>query len=87
MRAADDLVDVANLLNCLAGVAAVGGHPRPAARLFGAADGTAAAHPIIIPAQPRVETERDVVLARSQFDEAVFKTSWSHGRGLTLEQA
>ena len=70
----------------LARVAADGGQPEQAARLFGAAE------PWLNPSvemdpEDRTDYDRAVERVRSQLDEKAFATAWAEGRGMTPEQA
>ncbi len=70
----------------LARVAADGGQPEQAARLFGAAE------PWLNPSvemdpEDRTDYERAVERVRAQLDEQAFAAAWAEGRGMTPEQA
>lgn len=77
-----------NLLG-LAAVAALGGQPLRAARLWGAAE--ALREVIGLPLSPydlsNYDYETYLDMARSQLDEAEWEAAWSEGRAMTLEQA
>ena len=72
----------------LGGVAARGGDPERAARLFGAAEalGEAAS---VTPSFPPTQAlyERDLETARSRLDPRAFDAAWAEGRRLTLNEA
>lgn len=71
----------------LAGVAALAGQPRRAARLWGAAEARRQA----IGARPapaaRATRERLMAMAREQLGDAAFDAAWADGATMTLEQA
>jgi non-specific serine/threonine protein kinase len=71
----------------LAGVAAMGGRPEQAARLFGA--GMANRDHDGLPLSPvkRAEAERDLAVVKRTLDPTAFAAAWQNGQALTLEQA
>jgi predicted ATPase/class 3 adenylate cyclase len=81
------LSPIADCLDGLAGVAGAQGQPERAVRLFGAAEALReSAGNMLWPAY-RTAYDRDVALARAQFDDATFTAAWAAGRAMTLEQA
>lgn len=78
---------IAEYLEGLAGVAGLQGHPRAAARLFGAAEVLReTVHAPLSPAE-RPNYEQIVAMACGTLDEVALKQAWAEGRAMTLEQA
>jgi hypothetical protein len=77
----------ASCLEGLAGVHGVGGEPKRAARLLGAAEAVRTAINEPMPPGDRAEYERFVAAARAALDEKTFAAAWAEGRAMPLEQA
>ncbi len=85
-----ELGDVKGLLwslDAAAALAAVGGQPAEAARLYGAVEALEAAHSIIAPPTEIAERDHFLAQARAGLPSAEFAALWTQGRGLTLDQA
>jgi non-specific serine/threonine protein kinase len=74
-------------LDTVASVAAAAGHPRRAARLFGAADAGRAVIGDFAYATARADRERGKAIARAALGDSVFELEASLGSTWTLEQA
>ncbi len=78
---------VAVALEGLAGISAVQGQARSAARLLGAAETLRESTGVAVPPIDRAFSERIKVTVRAQLGEKAFTAARAEGRGLTLEQA
>ena len=74
-------------LDILAGVAAVRGEIRRAARLWGAATGSREATGVPWLPDEREMIEPHIDTARTRLDEPYWKEEWEEGRAMTLEDA
>jgi non-specific serine/threonine protein kinase len=79
--------DVVIALEEWAGVAAAGGQPARAARLFGAAQALLDAAGLARQPYLRAVYARDLAATRAALAPAAFGTAWSEGRAMSLEQA
>ena len=61
--------------------------PRPAARLFGAAEALRERHGVKLGPTERARLEQAIAPARAQLSEAEFAAAWTAGRALPIEQA
>lgn len=78
---------IAYCLEGLAGVAALRGLAKRAARLFGAAETLREASGYLLPPVERERYERYVAIARAHIEPSEFAAAWARGRALTLEEA
>jgi non-specific serine/threonine protein kinase len=79
--------DLIGKLIAAARLAAVGGHPQAAARLFGAAGALADTIGDVRRPPEQQRLERDAAVARASLGDAAFEAVWVAGRALTAEQA
>lgn len=86
-RELGDKSGIAFSLEGLAGLAALQGEAKRAARLLGAAEALREAIRVPLPPVYRAEHESHVSAARSGLNPETFVAAWNEGRTMTLEQA
>ena len=79
--------DLVGKLVATARLAAVGGQPEAAARLFGAAAALADIIGYVRRRPEQERLERDAAVARASLGDAGFEVAWAAGQGLRIEQA
>nr|MBA2597966.1 protein kinase [Chloroflexia bacterium] len=79
--------DLVGKLVATARLAAVGGQPEAAARVFGAAAALADTIGYVRRPPEQERLERDAVVARASLGDAGFEVAWVAGQALTVEQA
>ncbi len=83
----DSTLGIARCLEGFAGLAAVEGDPRRAARLFGAAQALLDVGGVRAPGAERVNHDRDLARAHDALGAGAFAAAWAEGRATTPERA
>jgi non-specific serine/threonine protein kinase len=78
---------IALTLAGVAGLAATGGQPQQAARLFAAAAALRQTGEFVADPAYQATNERDLGAVRATLGESAFVTAWSEGQAMTLEEA
>lgn len=80
-------LEVPDVLEALAGLAALAESDEEAARLFGAAEAAREHMGVVRPPVDQGAYEADVALVRERLSEEDFERAWDEGRAMTLEEA